>query len=221
MAAAKDESATVDSLSRDLVDRIRRGYYAPGQRLVESEIMQDFGAGRSKVRETLKTLVGEGYLTFEKNRGAYVRRFTRQEAIDRARLREMIEGLTARQAAEKKLSADVKKEFRQLLKAMDKAAKEMNFGYYSGLNEQFHDFILRQSGNDYAADLLKRLSVPVFRLQFQSLFTSEGFMSRHEDHKRIGKAVLEADPELAEKAMREHLSKGIQVMSRLDDDLFA
>lgn len=221
MAAAKDESASVESLSRHLVDRIRRGYYAPGQRLIESEIMQDFSAGRSKVRETLKTLVGEGYLTFEKNRGACVRRFSRQEAIDRARVREMIEGLAARQAAEKKLSAEAKKELRELQKAMNKAARDMDFGEYSSLNEQFHDFILRQSGNVYVADLLKRLSVPMFRLQFQSLFTSESFLSRHEDHRRIARALLDADPDMAEQAMREHLNKGIQAMSRLDDDLFA
>ena len=221
MAAAKDESASVDSLSRQLVDRIRRGYYGPDQRLIESEIMQDFSVGRSKVRETLKTLVGEGYLTFEKNRGACVRRFTRQEAVDRARVREMIEGLAARQVAEKKLSAEAKKELRELQKAMNKAAREMDFGEYSTLNEQFHLFILQQSGNDYAADMLRRLSVPMFRLQFQRLFNNESFLTRHEDHRRIAKALLDADPDMAEQAMRDHLNKGIQAMSRLDDDLFA
>jgi DNA-binding GntR family transcriptional regulator len=110
MAAKPGESQSVQSLSDQLIARIKRGFYAPGQRLVESDLMTDFDMGRSKVREALKILIGEGYLGFEKNRGACVRRFTRQEAIDRARVREVLEGLAARQAAEALAEADAARE---------------------------------------------------------------------------------------------------------------
>ena len=57
--------------------RIHRGGFAPGQRLIEVDLAEEFSVGRGRIREIFKTLVGEGYLEFIKNRGVYVRRFTR------------------------------------------------------------------------------------------------------------------------------------------------
>lgn len=220
-ASSASSASAAQALPGLLIARIKEGFYAPGQRLIEADLMKDFGIGRSKVRETLKTLVGEGYLSFEKNRGACVRRFTRQEAVDRARVREMLEGLTARLTAERGLDKAAREQLKQIQKGLDKGAKEKDFSAYSRLNEEFHDFILVQSGNVYAADLLKRLSVPLFRQQFTGLFTAEGLFDRNEDHRRITEAILAGNPAAAEKAMREHVGNGIRAMLSLQDDEFA
>ena len=222
MPAKVAEATSLQSLSDQLIARIKRGVYAPGQRLIEADLMTDFGIGRSQVRETIKTLVGEGYLSFEKNRGACVRRFTRQEAVDRARVREMLEGLAARQVAERRLDKVSRQQLKQLQKDLDKGAKDRDFNNYSRLNEEFHDFILVHSGNVYAADLLKRLTVPLFRQQFTGLFTTtEGLFTRNEDHRKITQAILNEDPDAAEQAMRQHVSNGIRAMLTLPDDVFA
>jgi len=221
MSVKPSDSNTVQTISDQLIARIKRGFYAPGQRLVESDLMTDFDIGRSKVREALKTLIGEGYLGFEKNRGACVRRFTRQEAIDRARVREMLEGLAARQAAERPLDKTGKQQLKDLQKALDKRAREKDFNSYSKLNEEFHDFILTHSGNAYVASTLKRLSVPLFRQQFHGLFTIEGLFARNEDHRQITRAILDEDPDAAERAMRAHVNNGIQAMMKMDDEVFA
>jgi len=222
-SAAKSGTAVppAQSLPDLLIARIKQGFYAPGQRLIEADLMTDFGIGRSKVRETLKTLVGEGYLSFEKNRGACVRRFTRQEAVDRARVREMLEGLAARQVAERGLDKAASQHLKQLQKALDKGAKDKDFAVYSRLNEEFHEFILAYSGNVYAADQLKRLTVPLFRQQFTGLFRADGLFARNEDHRKITEAILAADPDAAERAMREHVDNGIRDMLALRDDEFA
>lgn len=220
-ASKPAQSDSAETLYAQLINRIRRGVYAPGQRLIEAELMTDFSLGRSKVRETLKTLVGEGYLTVEKNRGACVRRFTRQEAIDRARVREMLEGLAARQAAERPLGKAGRQQLKDLQKALDKGAKDKDFNTYSRLNEEFHDFILAHSGNAYAVDTLRRLSVPLFRQQFPALFTIEGLFARNEDHREITRAILAENPDAAETAMRQHVNNGMTAMMQLDDDLFA
>lgn len=222
MSVKAAEATSVQSLSDQLIERIKRGVYAPGQRLIEADLMTDFAIGRSQVRETLKTLVGEGYLSFEKNRGACVRRFTRQEAVDRARVREVLEGLAARQVAERRLDKVSRQQLKQLQKELDKGAKDRDFNNYSRLNEEFHEFILVHSGNVYAADLLKRLSVPLFRRQFTGLFTTtEGLFTRNEDHRKITQAILDENSEAAEQAMREHVNNGIRAMLALPDDVFA
>ena len=110
------------------------------------------------------------------------------------------------------------------LYALGASAEVIRIGFissYSGLNEEFHEFILVQSGNEYAADLLRRLSVPLFRQQFTGLFTTEGLFDRNEDHRRITEALLAEDPVAAERAMREHVGNGIRAMLTLPDDVFA
>ena len=221
MNAKAAKSLSSLSLPEELIARIKQGFYAPGQRLIEADLMADFAVGRSQVRETLKTLVGEGYLSFEKNRGACVRRFTRQEAVERARVREMLEGLAARQVAERKLDRATRAQLKQLQKDLDRGAKDKDFQAYSRLNEEFHEFILVQSGNEYAADLLRRLSVPLFRQQFTDLFTIDGLFTRNEDHRSITQAILDEDPDAAERAMREHVGNGIRAMLTLPDGVFA
>jgi DNA-binding GntR family transcriptional regulator len=218
---SRTAASPAQSLPDQLIARIKQGFYAPGQRLIEADLMTDFGIGRSKVRETLKTLVGEGYLSFEKNRGACVRRFTRQEAVDRARVREMLEGLAARQVAERGLDKAAREHLKQLQKALDKGAKDKDFAVYSRLNEEFHEFILTHSGNEYAAAQLKRLTVPLFRQQFTGLFRADGLFARNDDHHKITEAILAADPDAAEQAMREHVGNGIRDMLALRDDEFA
>ena len=54
-------------------ERIRTGRFVPGQRLVEVDIIRQTGASRSKTREALQRLEGEGLVLIEEFRGASVR----------------------------------------------------------------------------------------------------------------------------------------------------
>src|SRR5690606_25288908 len=76
------------------------GRFAPGQRSVTSELMDDVGISRGSLREAFSRLAAEGLLDLVPNRGALVRRLTRSELISLFRIREVLEGLAARQAAE-------------------------------------------------------------------------------------------------------------------------
>lgn len=215
---ANDKSP--DKLSQQLVNRIKSGFYAPGQRLIESELMAEYGVGRSLLRETLKKLIGEGYLTAERNRGVVVRKFTRQEVLDRARVREVLEGLAARQAAERKLSAEDRLELQRLQESLDSAAKNVDIDLYAKLNEKFHSLILDFSGNEISRTLLDRLNVPIFRQQFHSAFTVKGIIGRNEDHQRISQAILDEAPDRAEMAMRAHIRHGLENIRTMDDDYY-
>ena len=75
------------------------GELNPGQRLVESELSQRFGASRGTVREALVLLENEGLAAREANRGAWVRPVSKEEAIEITEVRSVIEGLCAARAA--------------------------------------------------------------------------------------------------------------------------
>src|SRR3546814_4295829 len=51
---------------------IHGAQFGPGQRLVESELVQLLGVGRGPVREALRLLSVEGFVRIERNKGAVV-----------------------------------------------------------------------------------------------------------------------------------------------------
>ncbi len=89
----------VNFVIQHLRDGIFLGRFAPGQRLITSELMTDIGVSRGSLREAFSRLAADGIVDLVPNRGAVVRRLSRVELINLFRIREVLEGLAARQAA--------------------------------------------------------------------------------------------------------------------------
>src|SRR4051794_41352639 len=75
------------------------GELSPGERLIEEELAERLGHSRGAVREAILRLGHEGLVVRERNRGARVRRFTQEEAIEILEARAALESLAAGYAA--------------------------------------------------------------------------------------------------------------------------
>src|SRR6478672_12728801 len=96
------DAMSVTSTSYDaLREAIVRGDIAPEARLVESEISTNFSMSRGAVRTALIRLEEEGLVVREPHRGARVRKVSNEEAVEILQARAVLEGLAARQAAER------------------------------------------------------------------------------------------------------------------------
>jgi len=73
------ENKNVDEALALLRSDIQQGRFAPGQRLIEIDVMQHLGISRGRVREVFKRLESEGLVQIDKNRGASVRKASREE----------------------------------------------------------------------------------------------------------------------------------------------
>jgi DNA-binding GntR family transcriptional regulator len=91
----KRSQTSAEAVAEWIRERIRRGRFVPGQRLVEADIIEQLGASRSKVREALQRLQAEGLITIEEFRGASVRRIGPDEVRAIYRTRMVLEGLAA------------------------------------------------------------------------------------------------------------------------------
>jgi DNA-binding GntR family transcriptional regulator len=67
---------------------------------------------------------------------------------------------------------------------------------------------------------LDRLRVPLFRLQFYEGMTIANLAERNRDHQEITRAILDARPDEAEEAMREHVRGGNARLVELADRIF-
>lgn len=208
------------AIAEGIKARIHRGSFAPGQRLIEVDLAEEFAVGRGRIREVFKTLVGEGYLEFKENRGVYVRRFSREEILEMGRVREVLEGLAARLAAERELAPQQRQRLLDHQSRLDAAAARHDVDAYNAENFAYHSTICELGRNQHVGDFLRRVRLPLFRLQLPSSFTSESMASSNRDHQVITASILAGNGDAAEAAMRSHVRAGNAHVASLPDSYF-
>lgn len=196
-------------------DRIRRGQFAPEQRLVEVDIIRKTGGSRLKVREAFQRLAAEGLLDIEPFKGASVRSTSLEEVRQIYRARAALEGVTAADFAI--AATDEQRErLQQLQDELELCVEDRAPERFGRLNAQWHQLLVDGSGSTLIGELLQRLNVPIHRLLFDSFYDAERLRTANDDHRRILKAILERDAPAAEEAMRAHVRAGFEMLSAIE-----
>ncbi|HAM26782.1 MAG TPA: GntR family transcriptional regulator, partial [Microbacteriaceae bacterium] len=79
-----------------LREAILTGAYAPGARIRQEDLAEEFGASRLPVREALRILESDGLITLVANTGAWVAHLSLAECEEMYQIRERIEPLLLR-----------------------------------------------------------------------------------------------------------------------------
>ncbi|MFT4122368.1 MAG: GntR family transcriptional regulator [Microbacteriaceae bacterium] len=193
---------------------ILRGDYAPRQRLIETELAEQHGVSRFVIRNALIRLAGDGLVELQPNRGARVREIPVDEAIEITEIREAVEGLVARRAAERVDEAGIA-ELRELGRQMERAVAAGELLRYSDANAALHARLRDIAGHRTAARIIEQLNAQLVRHQFQlSLLPGRPAVSLPE-HLAVLEAVCSRDPDAAERAMRAHVRSVVSTIATL------
>jgi DNA-binding GntR family transcriptional regulator len=208
-------SKTTDELVTWARERIRTGKFAPGQRLIESDIMRETHASRNKVRDALQRLATEGLVTIEAFRGASVKSISWEQVQQIYHARTALEGYAARAFA---LSDDdqIKEELRDIQGEMNRWVKRGNHERFAKLNSSWHELIVDGANNEYFRQFLSRLTIPVYRLLFTTFYSKERIETANADHQRITKAICEGNADEAERLMRLHIQAGLEALAEIE-----
>jgi DNA-binding GntR family transcriptional regulator len=188
-----------------LREAIVSGRLQPNQRLVETELGEELGVGRSAIRTALARLDQEGLVEHERNRGARVRLVEEDEAVEILEARAALEGLAARHAALARSEEDVAG-LREILAGMRELLAEGDLLAASDRNALLHRRIVAASGHATAARLIAGLSSQLVRFQYRTIMLPGRRDRSYEEHEAIVEAIVAGDPDAAETAMRRHLS---------------
>ena len=203
-----------------LLDRVRlaiyRGEFAPGQRLVESELAEKYETSRGAVREALALLQNEGLVTRQRNRSAWVRPVTIEEAIEILEVRAVVEGLCAAKAAAQASEQD-REELRQMADEMADAVRAGDVLADSRVSDQVHAKIREIAGQRTAAGIIERLRYQGVRYQFHVSLLPGRLAQGLKEHLDIIEAVIAGDPRQAEQLTRDHFASVIEALRRLAD----
>jgi len=200
--AASVRSRLVDALRRAILDFQLK----PGDRLIERELCEQSGVSRTSVREALRQLETEGFITNIPNKGPVVASVTVDEAKDIYEVRAVLEGLAARKCAT--LATD--KEIAGLRKAIDafrKAVRSKNPRDLIASKTLFYDQLMAGARNDALEAALRNLHGRVTLLRATSMSQPGRVDSSAAELETIVEAIASRDPDAAERASRQHVEK--------------
>ena len=185
-------------------DDITFGKFAPGERLIEERLVDEFKASRSPIREALRQLESEGLITFERNKGITIARLSIKQVDEIYTLRWLLESYATRLTAEvfEKKDAPYLRGLQENLRA---AVKNMDLKEWLHNNNLFHNFLSDNCGNSNLIQVLGNLKRRVYRYHYITVSIPGHFEAYLEHHEGMLQGCEKNDGEKAEKYMKLHL----------------
>ncbi|WP_198037092.1 GntR family transcriptional regulator [Nocardia sp. BMG51109] len=152
----EDDYPLRDQICDQLRERICDGRLAPGARLVEQTLADEFGVSRVPVREALRMLLAEGLIITLPRRGAVVTTLTEADLVHLFDIREALEVLAFRLAARNAGAGDVAR-LRAILTAAAAATETGDHIAVTRHNTEFHEAVIDIAGNPFLRTTLEPL----------------------------------------------------------------
>lgn len=183
------------------------GEIQPGVALSEVGLAETFGVSRTPVREALKQLHVEGLVDVRPRVGTFVSRPSRRELVELFQVKEVLEGLGARQLA---LGGDVGhvQALADNLRAAEQAVADEDTPRYADLVDEFHELIIAGAENEKLQGHYRMLinQLAYHRLVVSSLKRPGRPPSSVAEHRSVLDAILAKDSDGAEASMRSHVA---------------
>lgn len=210
------------AIVQSLLTEVFQGGLRAGQRLITRELADRFGVSHTPVREALIELAGTNVIELVPNRGAVVRRVTKQDVREVCQVRRALESEATRSACGRIDLAelqDIAKGLRRLATA--KSRRNGRFLEQArALDSRLHDSIATSCGNEFLANELERLKT-LFRAFRDVTYQHNADRNDHrqlaeeaKEHLAIVEALLNEDRKAAVRAMAKHIWSGVKHWSR-------
>ena len=188
----------------------------PGERISELQAVEKTGASRTPVRMALVRLEEEGLLEAIPSGGFMVKAFSERDILDSIELRGTLEGLAARFAAERGVSARDLEPLKDYLAEIDELIRQTRisvetFSSYVALNARFHALLTELSRSPPLSRQIDRACALPFASPSAFVMAQSALPEAHQilliaqDHHRIVvEAIENREGTRAEAVMREH-----------------
>jgi DNA-binding GntR family transcriptional regulator len=192
-------------LAATLREEILNGALAPGQRIVQEEIAERFGASRQPVRDALRLLEGDGLVTLKPNSGAWVSKLSEGECDEAYLVRERIEPLLI----SKSIPHLTIEQNQRLIKLVDEIEKTNDIESFLRLDREFHLLSYAGAKDGMLKEFVERIwnTTQHYRRAFAKLNDFGSSDVTHLEHKLILDGILRKDLSQAERALEIHIRR--------------
>ncbi|ATA23265.1 GntR family transcriptional regulator [Brenneria goodwinii] len=206
------EETTEEQIYIHIKNAIRQGDYPSGMRLVPELLAQSWGVSRMPVRQALKKLTAEGFVSLLPNRRLVVCEIDLESMKEIFEMRAVLEGLAIRLAVSR-MTDEQKREIETDLQKM-----ERNIGptaHWCSLHRRFHEDIYRHCGRPM---LLQQISNLLTMVEpYMKIWVSNETFQQHAllGHRELFNAINIKTAEECEQMMREHIMNTLPDLNQL------
>jgi DNA-binding GntR family transcriptional regulator len=186
--AEKKFKSLTKLLFEQLKDAIVSGKLQPGERLLEAKLVASLKVEAFAVREVLRKLEAQGYVTFQPDHQAIVSKPTHEEIEDHY--------LT------------------QLHHSLKEASQKRDLMRYFEANNKFHRAIADIARNERLYRLIDQLRQDIQKTRILALRLPERLDYSMREHDQILDAFLKKNSQLAESAMVRHLTNHMKTLQK-------
>jgi DNA-binding GntR family transcriptional regulator len=198
-------------VQRDIEQMILNGELAPGDRLNEKFLADKLLVSRGPIREACRALAEMGLVQLVPNRGVFVSQLTNTDAIEVYDLRA---GLTALASSLlcPMLTAPAIEKLEALVIDMEIAAENADFTKFYPLNVEFHDFIVRSTGNGRLVKMYRALVKEFHLFRTHGLVQRSALLESNCEHREILDALKAQNAQASYDASFRHVGLGKERM---------
>lgn len=210
-------SAVAAPIRSQVVEMLRtaitRGQFAPGERLVETDLCDLMGVSRPSLREALRQLESEGLIVTVPNRGPTVSLLSAQDVASIYEVRGALEALAAQLFAATASEAEVE-ELDRTVDDLERAYQSEDLEKIVVAKQRFYDVLLAGSGNSMLPSLLRTMNARVTQLRRVSLSLPQRGTVSLREIRAVLRAIKRRDPDGAFKASLHHVKEASKVVLR-------
>lgn len=195
-----------------IINAIDSGRYGPGDRLVESELADQFGFSRTPIREALQRLETEHFLTRD-GRSLIVASLDHNQLGELYLVRAELEGLAAFLAAKHAAPEEISVLYQMI--ENDKLIVNDPLKL-SRANRRFHNQLHLASHNMFLIKQLNQVHRTMALLASTSLAADGRGEMALAEHRNIVEEIEKGDGEAARAALKKHLSYAFEMRLKLD-----
>ncbi|PUB17463.1 GntR family transcriptional regulator [Yoonia sediminilitoris] len=199
-----DMTAVAQWVADVLRDRIIKGVLPAGARIVERKLSAELDVSRTPIREALKLLHADSLIEISRHKGAQVKAYSAEQALELFDVIASLESLAAERLAESITP--------EQLEAIESLHAEMLAFHGAGksddyfdVNSQIHDTILAYCGNPILQQVHTKLMARARRGRFMAIMDPDRLRTAVEEHEALMTALRNRDPKAACEVWRQHL----------------
>ncbi len=215
-------SRAAEHAYRTIRESILSGEFAPNSRLKEAELVAQCGYSRTPVREALRRLASEDFVSLNRNQGAQVKAWTKDDISDLFQLRALLEGYSAARAAEhitliqlNKIQESIQK-MDAVLSGNSPADKKVeDFLFYNNI---VHTSIWQAAGSERLESMLGQLIDQSLVIRTARKYSLDRIAQSHHHHEELLKSLTAHDAPWSESIMRSHIHAARDALLVTDEE---
>jgi DNA-binding GntR family transcriptional regulator len=191
---------------QELINRIIKGDFYPGQRLKDTDLAEELGVSRTPIREALLRLEREGFISSQKHLGFAVKRMEESEIQDVYPLVRLLE--CSALDAVPPVCADKLGRLGELSSAL--VEEEGDALRRIELDSSWHETLLDGSGNRHLIRILGDLKRILFRYEYSFMGDDTLVATSIAEHEAIAARLGSGERSEAVRLLREHWDRSRQ-----------